>query len=548
MNIHSLIQIEKSSWCVMLIVVSDDYEYLNGIIQLATSNDLLVWPTRLLVVSSLPIQFLRPLEQWLSAINAMVIAVEGTTFSEAKRSSVYMYIPYSHRRVLVASWSPMFGLTYNDNYRLFPNKFQRLADGANMTVVGNNFPLHVIISKIETEDGKTEFSFQGPLVKVLEMLSAKMNFRYNLIQPSDGGWGVLFPNGSWNGMIGMMIRKEVDFGLGPFGVTYIRSKVIDYTDPLIMDYGRILGRRGDTEVDPWGFLMPLTPTVWAAFLASFLLILFLAKVASRIDWNLRELSPKIPVATYVRVLFQQDPIVPYNSGWEKMLLGGWLLAVLVIIECYSTNLTSLLAVRYIAEPYQSMRILLDDPKAKMVWVANTAYAQILADVDSGIFYEAKQTAKDGRIRYIKAPEYITAVDNLVSRGDHVLINPLIIMKIFLTESYMEKGNCKFYVSKETFLPQTFCMVVPRNSPLRHPINQGIRTVVEGGLYNYWLDNVIPNAKSCKNPPTKITVKASLTFRNLWGVFAVLVAGYIISFIMLCVEIAVSKTNQLQKTH
>ncbi|XP_064102906.1 glutamate receptor ionotropic, delta-2-like isoform X2 [Macrobrachium nipponense] len=535
-------KIEKSSWCVMLIVVSDGFKYLSDVLDIAISTELLVWPTRLLVVTSLPTERLRPLQQRLSPINALVITADGDS-SQAKRGNVYMYVPYSHRSVLVASWSPIFGLTYNENHRLFSNKFQRLADGANMTVVGNNFPLHVIISPKETENGKVEFSFQGPLIKVLEMLSAQMNFTYDLTQPLDGGWGVVFPNGSWNGMIGMMIRKEVDFALGPFGVTYIRSKVIDYTDPLIMDYGRILGRRGDTEIDPWGFLMPLTPSVWAAFLASLGLVLLLAVLASRIDWNSRELSPKIPVATYLRVMFQQDTIVPYDSGWEKMMLGGWVLAILVVIECYNSNLTSLLAVRYIAEPYQSMRILLDDPKAKMVWVANTAYAQHLADVDSGIFYEAKQTAKVGRIKYIKAPEYITAVDDLVSRGDYVLINPLIIMKIFLTESYMEKGNCKFYVSKETFLPQTFCMVVPKNSPLRYPINEGIRAVVEGGLYDYWLDNVIPNAKSCKNPPTKMTVQAVLSFRNLWGVFAVLVTGYTISFITLCVEIIVSKAKQ-----
>ena len=52
-----------------------------------------------------------------------------------------------------------------------------------------------------------------------------MKFILFQIRPSDGMWGTTDENGTWNGMLGMVKRKEVDFALGPFGIIYEREKV-----------------------------------------------------------------------------------------------------------------------------------------------------------------------------------------------------------------------------------------------------------------------------------------------------------------------------------
>jgi hypothetical protein len=41
-----------------------------------------------------------------------------------------------------------------------------------------------------------------------------MNFTYTIVRPLDGKWGIGDESGIWNGMIGMVKRKEVDFALG----------------------------------------------------------------------------------------------------------------------------------------------------------------------------------------------------------------------------------------------------------------------------------------------------------------------------------------------
>ncbi|XP_064102864.1 uncharacterized protein LOC135213011 isoform X1 [Macrobrachium nipponense] len=323
--------------------------------------------------------------------------------------------------------------------------------------------------------------------------------------------------------------RDVDFGLGPFGITYLRAQVIDFTSPLVVDYGRILGRRGDTAVDPWSFAMPLTYPVWAGVYASFLLVLACTAWMAKYDLDSDS-------SAYINAIFLQDLKQSSSSNGQRVMLAAWLMFVFIVMQCYSSNLMSLLAVRHITEPYQSVRDMLDDPKVTSIWFANTAYMQYLSGVDSGIFYEVVQTGKKGRMKQITPSVYETTVNDLVSRGDHVMINPFLIMKMFLTEDYMDRGNCKFYVSKESFLPLTFCMVVPKHSPLLGPINEGIRAVVEGGVYNYWLDNAFANAKSCRNPPSKITVKEPLSLANVWGMFALLAVGYGVGLLALGLEL------------
>ena len=39
-----------------------------------------------------------------------------------------------------------------------------------------------------------------------------MNFTYKVEKPSDGEWGVKLSNNSWTGMVGMLIRQEIDIG------------------------------------------------------------------------------------------------------------------------------------------------------------------------------------------------------------------------------------------------------------------------------------------------------------------------------------------------
>ena len=39
-----------------------------------------------------------------------------------------------------------------------------------------------------------------------------LNFTYDLTQPPDGQWGAIQPDGTWSGLVGMLMREEIDIG------------------------------------------------------------------------------------------------------------------------------------------------------------------------------------------------------------------------------------------------------------------------------------------------------------------------------------------------
>ena len=52
------------------------------------------------------------------------------------------------------------------------------------------------------------------MLNVIEYLQKSLNFTWELRRPPDQGWGHQYENGSWSGMIGMLLANEIDFAVG----------------------------------------------------------------------------------------------------------------------------------------------------------------------------------------------------------------------------------------------------------------------------------------------------------------------------------------------
>ena len=52
----------------------------------------------------------------------------------------------------------------------------------------------------------------GRFPDLLNLLAAVMNFTYTLERPHDNAWGIKMENGSWNGIMNLIINEIKDFG------------------------------------------------------------------------------------------------------------------------------------------------------------------------------------------------------------------------------------------------------------------------------------------------------------------------------------------------
>ena len=67
--------------------------------------------------------------------------------------------------------------------------------------------------------------YSGLMPQLFKIIASNLNCSWNLIPSVDGMYGTKNADGSWNGLIGMLERGEVDLALADLSVTSDRSKV-----------------------------------------------------------------------------------------------------------------------------------------------------------------------------------------------------------------------------------------------------------------------------------------------------------------------------------
>ncbi|XP_068234419.1 glutamate receptor ionotropic, kainate glr-3-like [Palaemon carinicauda] len=337
-TVQQALKIKKTSSCIIILLVSDDIDFLTNIIKISSDNGLFAHPSRLLLLTLKTPTSLQTVQEQLSIIDAAVVIL--SELPNYERCVVYVYLPYSLKKIQVASWTSKYGLSYFYDETLFPDESKRLKEGGHLTISAIYYPSHSILKVNTSADGSSIATISGPVKEVLSMLSAAINFTYH-IGPFYS-YGYLLPNGSWNGMVGAIHRKEADMALGPLALTYERSKVVQYTVSIFEHYLQIQGKRGATEMDPWAFATPFNPEVWAALFATLALAIFVSSIYAKITFD--HAPSKGSAFTYIKILLHQDIDKIALSWWERMIVGGWMMTIMISGESYSGNLMSQLAV------------------------------------------------------------------------------------------------------------------------------------------------------------------------------------------------------------
>ncbi|XP_071540568.1 LOW QUALITY PROTEIN: probable glutamate receptor [Panulirus ornatus] len=532
-------QLRQISGCVTLVVVSDDPAFLAASAEWSLKGRLLTWSNKLLAVTRRPLQDLPHLYTSFSMTNSMLIIVDAS--APFPRCDIYIHPPYrppDAQVVRIASWSTIRGLTLATHLPLFPEKFSKFAYGPTFLTACEEYPSYVELSPSWKPDQPVEF--EGPMINLLDLLAENFNFTYTFVRPPDGMWGHKEADGSWTGMVGMVGREEVDMGVGPFSMSATRAEMVDYMRIVVDDALKIIGGRGRPEVDPWGFLLPLGPLVWTAILTVvvvvpgmvlLVLLCFPRKAPQRNTWRMDN------IFLYLRVLLQQGySPEPGEQPWERLMLGSWMVMTLLFVRSYDGNLMSMLAVRHIAQPFQSLRDVLDDPSATMIWVAGDVYIKYLQSAKNGTFRDVMDAGKDGRLMWVTSTLWRKVMETLVVEGTHVLIVEENEGRSLRADLFSDTGRCDFYTSREQFFPTSMSMVGQKGHPLVPALSKSIKYVKQYGIYDYWMTSFKINSTRCLHPPTKITIKSSLAASNLWGMFVVLAGGHAAALLLLCAEL------------
>ena len=113
---------------------------------------------------------------------------------------------------------------------------------------------------------------KGFFLDVLNILEERLNFTAKLIPSVDGYWGSKNMNGTWNGLVGMLIKKQADIAFA-LCITEERSRVITGSMPLAaQDMTLISARTMAPQTNAWIYLQIFPEYAWYAIAVMVIII------------------------------------------------------------------------------------------------------------------------------------------------------------------------------------------------------------------------------------------------------------------------------------
>ncbi|CAG2198776.1 GRID1 [Mytilus edulis] len=98
-------------------------------------------------------------------------------------------------------------------------------------------------------------TYTGFTMDLLQHLALALNFTYEITRPLDGKWGSQMENGSWNGLIGHLERRDVDLVAAPLTMQIQRENAVDFAIPYYYYSAAILLKKPDPNAKKWRTLI-----------------------------------------------------------------------------------------------------------------------------------------------------------------------------------------------------------------------------------------------------------------------------------------------------
>ncbi|XP_069181977.1 glutamate receptor ionotropic, delta-1 [Procambarus clarkii] len=400
---------------------------------------------------------------------------------------------------------------------------------------------------------------------MLEELQRKLGFRYRLVLPCDGNWGNKLPNGSWDGMVGMVIRKEADLGVAPFTITLERAQVIEFTFPYHVEPSAILTPAVRQSRKITAFLDPFHYQVWLAIAATLVILGPVMHTLAGVPW-LAFLYPHTQVLNCGPVtllghywmlsaaLLQQGVVYPMNAA-SRVVFGAWITGVIALSCAYTGVLISFLSVPKTEKLIQSLHDLPSQEELKWTFARGSAHEALFLDKEAdGIYAKIGSPFRSDHSGLASSNAQAVA---MVLRGTHVYIKERSYLDFAIEEDYHRSGKCNLDIAPVEFFPAGFGWIHRKNDTIGQLFNREFIKMQQTGLFRKWKLKYWPKPNECTGRGRRSNSKA-LDVSDMLGSFTVLAFGFLCALIILLLELyrkkvrlrsrATTNTKRTQSLH
>ncbi|XP_069157677.1 ionotropic receptor 21a-like [Procambarus clarkii] len=559
--------------CVSLVVLSDDPAFWSTFGELSQSGRLLVWETRVVGVTSMPLAAVRAVAAayWAYTMMNTLILVRTTRPNYPTRWSVLSHLPFTshgnHLVQLASIWAPQ-GLYLLPGRTLFPPKFSNCNSAHSTThsqvtkfITSKRASHHLCISSPagsfhralvnvtalpykpywDEEGGGSGLSatkrYSGADRLMLEAMALALNFTIYVL-----------PVETWDQVV-TLVEQRVSFVASVVHmILQNRLERFGFTCTYEHSINLAFGMAKPSLMPRWQSLYyPLTDEVWAAIL---LLVLIMPPVFYLVRGGVGGLRAGAAVLMVFGALMGQ-PLprrMSPSSRW-RAVLGAWLWFTLIVSVAYRGNLMAFLALpKYPARPEDLVQLVRVVDRITMPSYGSE-FLSFLKQSESPSFRAWGDLMTVG----------VAVVDGLKSSltKKQAHVDGRRYLELVIAEHFtLADGTTRLYVGREGILPGLNAWPIPHDAPYREAFDRVINAVIEAGLYNKWMGDILTQTRHEAQRKLRQEVQSGatqeatpegsggsnqpLTLVHLQGPIFLLLVGLLIACLAFVVEAGLSR--------
>lgn len=400
-------------------------------------------------------------------------------------------------------------------------------------------------SKVETGNSR----YEGYAIDLIDELSRLVGFDYEFKEVDDGKYGKYDEvKKQWNGMIHEVMIGKADLAIADLSITSSREDAVDFTLPFMNTGISVLFKKPTTkELEFFSFLSPFENHVWFYVGGAYTgvsVLLFMVGRVSPYEWTdphpcrredkiLRNQFSLLNSFWFtMAAMMQQGSDLAPKSLSTRLVAAIWYFFTLIMISSYTANLAAFLTVEKVVYPIEKAEDLYRHPQ-------NIKYGC----VESGSTHVFFQQSRPGSTFRKMFDEMVLVKSNEEGKAQVERGNYAFFMESTSIEYTIER-NCNSTQIGGLLDSKGYGIAIAKNSTRRRDyrtkLSEAILHLSESGVLQvlknrWWKEKRGGGACDIDDGQGGEGVK-ELTLENVGGVFAIVLIGITIGFILCALEL------------
>ncbi|XP_064123019.1 ionotropic receptor 21a-like [Macrobrachium nipponense] len=501
--------------CVVVVVVSDRLIFLESFAESSLRGRLLSGTSTLIAVGRLRPQDVEALSaHWtFSMYNALVFAPEspdGTSSNgksssgSSKRWNMYYHMPFTAsggRWIKLGYWLRSRGLILQEDRPLLPQKFSNLY-GATVNISALPYKPYWM----EETNSKGDIIYSGSDKLMLDAMESTLNFTMRALKVS-----------TWDEVVQRVLERKAWTAPIIHAVYPARLKRFDFTRTYEHDINQAFVMAKPVLKPQWQSLYyPLTNEVWLCIFGTLLIscvgLIGVIRGSEQMQQHKKIASGGVLLEVLGTLLGQGglSDRLPANFS-TRLLVLIWLFFAFIVGTLYKGNLVAfLVAPRYPPRP-ETLEELVKVVKR----VTMPSFGDTLRELLRNSETDSLRSLGNMMVLGYDVDEGL----RLTLQNKYPHLGSLRFLQYQVAEHYTEAdGTSPLYLGREGVMPILNAWPIPHDAPFKEDLDFVILGLIEGGIYNKWMEDWLNEAKKVGRQSRRRQLEAGVPLESWTGDF------------------------------